>query len=460
MLDIFSSSLVEIARAIRNKEISSAEAVDACLRRIEEVNPSLNAVVTLAEDARERARAADEALARNDEVGPLHGVPMTIKDSLDTAGVVSTWGTPGRRNYVPEADATAVARMKAAGAILLGKTNTSEFTLSFFTNNPIFGPTRNPYDPERMSGGSSGGAAAIVAAGGSPVDLGTDTGGSVRLPAHFCGIAGIRPTTGRVPRTGHAVPFGGLPDALTQVGPLARRVDDLQLVLEIIAGPDGVDPYIVPMPLRDPSAVTLKGLRVVYFTDNGLATPTPETVATVERTVGALAGAGCHVEEAQIPGVEQTGLLLRGVLRAMGAAWERAALARAGTSLEETSMSFVHTAKPLSPEEFVQMWDDLDAFRSRTLQWFQQYDLIVSPVNATPALPVGPVEEQILNFTYTMTHNLTGWPSAVVRAGTSPEGLPIGVQCTAHPWRDDVALAGVGLIEKAFGGWQPTTVRL
>ena len=460
MIDITSSSLTEIARAIRNKMISSVEAVDACLRRIEEVNPTLNAVVTLAEDARERARAADEALARGDAVGPLHGVPMTIKDSLDTAGVVSTWGTPGRRNFVPATDATVVARMKAAGAILLGKTNTSEFTLSFYTNNPIFGPTRNPYDPERMSGGSSGGAAAIVAAGGSPVDLGTDTGGSVRLPAHFCGIAGIRPTTGRVPRTGHAVPFGGLADSFTQVGPLARRVDDLQLVLEVIAGPDGVDPYIIPMPLRDPSAVTLKGLRVAYFTDNGLATPTPETVATVERAIGALAGAGCRIEEAQIPGVEQSQLLLRGVLRATGAAWERAALARVGTSLAETSMGFVHTAQPLSPEELVQMWEDLDAFRSQALQWFQQYDLIVSPVNATPALPVGPVEAQIHNFTYTMTHNLTGWPSAVVRAGTSPAGLPIGVQCTAHPWREDIALAGVGLLEKALGGWRQSTAIL
>jgi amidase len=205
--------------------------------------------------------------------------------------------------------------------------------------------------------------------------------------------------------------------------------------------------------------VTLKGLRVAYFTDNGLATPTPETVATVERAIGALAGAGCHVEEAQIPGVEQSQSLLRGVLRATGAAWERAALASAGTSLEETSMRYVHTAEALSPENLVRMWDNLDIFRSRALQWFQQYDLIVSPVNATPALPVGPVEEQIHNFTYTMTHNLTGWPSAVVRAGTSPTGLPIGVQCTAHPWREDIALAGVGLLEKAFGGWrQPTAI--
>lgn len=452
--DILTSSLTEIARAIRTKEVSALEVTEMHLRRIEEVNPKLNAVVTLAADARDRARAADEALARGEVWGPLHGVPMTIKDSFDTAGVVSTWGTPGRRSFVPDKDATAVARMKKAGAILLGKTNTSEFTLSFFTNNPIFGPTRNPYNPEHMSGGSSGGAAAIVAAGGSPIDLGTDTGGSVRLPAHFCGIAGIRPTTGRVPRTGHAVPFGGLADLLTQVGPLARRVEDLDLVLRIIAGPDGVDPYIAPVDLRDPAAVKLAGLRVAFHTDNGLAAPTAETAATVERVIGALAGAGCRVEEATIPGVEQSRDLLRGTLRAGGCAWEKKALARAGTSLDESSMTFVHTAKALTAEELVDLHENLDAFRSGALKWFQNYDLIVAPVNAAPAPPVGPVEEQLLNFTYTMTHNLTGWPSAVVRAGASPEGLPIGVQITAHPWREDVALAAAAHVERVFGGWQ------
>jgi amidase len=452
--DMLFSSLVGLAHAIRNKEISSVEAVDACLHRIEDVNPTLNAVVTFAGDALDRARAADEALARDEVWGPLHGVPMTIKDSFDTAGVVSTWGTPGRRSFAPEKDATAVARMKGAGAILLGKTNTSEFTLSFFTNNPIFGPTLNPYNPERMSGGSSGGAAAIVAAGGSPIDLGTDTGGSVRLPAHFCGIAGIRPTTGRVPRTGHAIPFGGLADLLTQVGPLARRVEDLHLVLRIIAGPDGVDPYIAPVDLRDPADVKLAGLRVAFHTHNGLAAPTPETIATIERVVGALAGAGCRVEESSIPAVELSRDLLRGVLRAGGCAWEKSALAKAGTSLDETSMTFVHTAKALTAAELVNLQDQLDSFRSDALQWFQNYDLIVAPVNAAPAPPVGPVEDQILNFSYTMTHNLTGWPTAVVRAGTSPEGLPIGVQITAHPWREDVALAAAAYVERIFGGWQ------
>lgn len=454
MTDLIFSSATEIARRIREREVSSAEVVEACLRRIAQVNPALNAVVALAEDAHERAREADAALHAGELWGPLHGVPMTIKDSFDTAGVVSTWGTVGRRNFVPDTDATAVARMKAAGAILLGKTNTSEFTMSFYTNNRLFGPTRNPYNSERMSGGSSGGAASIVAAGGSPIDLGTDTGGSVRLPAHYCGIAGIRPTSGRVPRTGHAISFGGLADLLTQVGPLARRVEDLALALSIVAGPDGIDPYITPMPLGDYREVELAGLRVAYFTDNGVAAPTAETAAGVERVAGALAGAGCRVEESRPPGMEQIIPLVRGLLGATGRAGLKLALERAGTSLDETNLDFVSTAKALGPEELELFLEQVDRFRSEALTWFQPYDLLIAPVNAGPALPVGEVEDRIADFTYTALHNLTGWPSAVVRVGTSPEGLPIGVQFTAQPWREDVALAGAAYAEKVFGGWQ------
>ncbi|MFQ5790870.1 MAG: amidase, partial [Acidobacteriota bacterium] len=202
------SSAASLARAIRGKKVSSEEVVRACLARIEVVNPHLNAVVTLvAEASLARAREADAALARGELQGPLHGVPMTIKDSLDTAGVITTGGTRGRASFVPTEDATVVARLRAAGAVLLGKTNTPELTLSFETDNDVYGRTNNPYDLTRTPGGSSGGAAAILAAGGSPLDLGSDTGGSIRLPCHFCGIVGMKPTGGRVPRTGHIIPF-------------------------------------------------------------------------------------------------------------------------------------------------------------------------------------------------------------------------------------------------------------
>ena len=234
--------------------MSAVEIAEAHLRRIDEVNPKLNAVVQLAsERAMDEARAADAALARGESLGPLHGVPITIKDSHDTEGIVSTGGTMGRKDFVPEADATAVARMRAAGAIVLGKTNTPELTLSFETNNLVYGQTNNPYDVGRTPGGSSGGAGAIIAAGGSAMDLGTDTGGSIRVPSAFCGLAGLKPTSGRVPRTGHIVPWGlGGLDSLTTIGPMARFVEDLWLAFPIIAGPDGIDPFIHPVSSRRP----------------------------------------------------------------------------------------------------------------------------------------------------------------------------------------------------------------
>jgi amidase len=209
--------VTELAEAIRAKHVSSLEVVRACLRRIAEVNPTINAVVRLADDAEDRARTADAALAAGAEHGPLHGVPFTIKDSLDTAGLVTTAGTTGWAGRVPGRDATVVARLKAAGGILLGKTNTPEFTWSDETDNLVYGRTNNPYDPERTPGGSSGGPGAIVAAGGSPFDIGSDTGDSIRQPSHVCGIAGIKPTSGRVPRTGHTPSFRGILESLTQL---------------------------------------------------------------------------------------------------------------------------------------------------------------------------------------------------------------------------------------------------
>ena len=232
------SSVSALARAVQAKQVSSMEVVQACLDRIDQVNPQLNAVVQLAATrALEEAREADEALARGESNGPLHGVPMTIKDSLDTAGLISTGGTKGRESFIPQQDATVVRRLREAGAILLGKTNTPEFTLSFETNNLIYGRTNNPYDTSRTPGGSSGGAAAIVAAAGAPFDIGSDFGGSIRLPSHLCGIAGLKPSSGRVPRTGHIYPFGGVQDSFQQIGPLARYVEDLALILPLIAGP-------------------------------------------------------------------------------------------------------------------------------------------------------------------------------------------------------------------------------
>src|SRR5260370_22921947 len=254
--ELVSLSATALARRIRDKKISAVEAVRASIARIEAVNPRLNAVVhTCFERALREAREADDLLAKGSPRGPLHGVPMTIKDSLDTEGVVTTGGTVGRLHYVPRKDATAVARLRKAGAILLGKTNTPEFTLAGggipgvnAAANIIYGISRNPYDQTRTTSGSSGVAGAIVAARGVPFDIGTDWGGSIRGPAHANGIAGIKATTGRVASTRHIVDYGGLYDSWQQVGPLARRVEDLTLMMPIIAGPDFRDPRSCPCP--------------------------------------------------------------------------------------------------------------------------------------------------------------------------------------------------------------------
>ena len=243
---IISSSASELAAAIRSKKLSSKEIVEAHLERIAAVNPKLNAIVQLTADtARKEAEEADAAIARGDIKGPLHGVPMTIKDTLETSGVICTGGTKGRANYVPKADASAVARLRAAGAIFLGKTNVPELAGAIESDNLVYGRTNNPYDLARTPGGSSGGEAAIIAACGSPLGLGTDAGGSIRIPAHFCGLAAIKPTSGRVPRTGQFPQPMGARAPVFHVSLIARHVEDLALALPIISGPDFRDASIV-----------------------------------------------------------------------------------------------------------------------------------------------------------------------------------------------------------------------
>src|SRR3979490_715476 len=272
--DITSASAGELAEAIRSKRLSSKTIVEAHLDRIARVNPKLNAIVQLTADAaRKEADEADAALARGQIKGPLHGVPVTIKDTLETTGVICTGGTKGRANFVPKADATAVARLRNAGAIILGKTNVPELAGALESDNLIYGRTNNPYDLTRTPGGSSGGEAAIIAACGSPLGLGTDAGGSIRIPAHFCRLAAIKPTSGRVPRTGQfPMPLGAAHPRF-HVSLIARRVQDLALALPVIAGPDFRDHSIVGMPLGDPAKVVIGDLKVAYFDDDGVAAP-------------------------------------------------------------------------------------------------------------------------------------------------------------------------------------------
>jgi len=458
MDDLVFRSAAWMAQAIRGKQISSVELVNACLQRLEEVNPLLNAVVyPLAESAREQARQADAAQARGESKGPLHGVPMTVKEAWETVDGPCTGGTLGRRNYRAMQDATVVARLKGAGAIALGLTNTPEFSFAFESDNLVYGRTNNPYDVSRTPGGSGGGGAAIIAAGGSPFEPGADMGGSIRLPSHFSGIAGIKPTKGLVPMSGYFPPSWGIPGSLSAAGPMARYVEDLNLLLPLMAGPDGIDFCIAPAPLHDPKSVAMKGLRVAAHTDNGVMKASADTERVLRAAAKALESAGAIVEEARPAGVEQSFHMFMGLLGADGGAGIRSLLQMCGSERAHPYLEgALATLSPISSAELVGMLANLDAWRTGMLSIFRKYDVVLSPVNAYPAVAHGTaVQPDVLPaFSYTIAYNLTGWPGAVVRCGTSAEGWPIGVQAISAPWQDHVALAVVQLLETALGGYQ------
>ena len=398
------------------------------LERIAKVNPKLNAVVQLtAEAARKEADEADGALARGEIKGPLHGVPITIKDTLETAGVICTGGTKGRANYVPKADATAVARLRAAGGIILGKTNVPELAGAYETDNLVYGRTNNPYDLTRTPGGSSGGEAAIIAAGGSPLGLGTDAGGSIRVPAHYCGLAAIKPTSGRVPRTGQfPLPLGAR-SPLAHVSLIARKVHDLALALPIIAGPDFRDHAIVGMPLGDPTKVVLRDLKVAYFDDDGVATPTKDIVGAVRDSAKAFTDAGVKVEESRPLDPAKPGLVYFDISRGDGGAGARAFLKSIGTNEISPLFERALAITPAMPNttEALSAFARWDLFRNSMLRFIENYDALLSPVMPYPALlhGTGWDDDKVIGFGYPQMHNLTGWPTATVRIGTSPEGL-------------------------------------
>jgi amidase len=464
--DITSKSASELADAIRSKKLTSKAIVDAHLDRIAKVNPKLNAIVQLtADSARREAEEADAALGRGEVKGPLHGVPITIKDTLETKGVICTGGTKGRANFVPAADATAVARLRAAGGIILGKTNVPELAGALESDNLVYGRTNNPYDLTRTPGGSSGGESAIVAACGSPLGLGTDAGGSIRVPAHFCGLAAIKPTSGRVPRTGQFPLPMGARNAVFHVSLISRKVEDLALALPIIAGPDFRDHSIVGMPLLDPKAVSLSGLKLAYFEADGVAPPTKEIAAAVRDSAKAFMDAGVKVEENRPPDAAKAATVYHDMSRGDGGAGTRAFLKSIGSDpispLFEQALTHSVAPAMANTTEALAAFVRWDQFRNSMLRFLENYDAILSAVAPYPAMLHGTSfeEEYRRGFGYFQMYNLTGWPTATVRVGTSPEGLPLGVQVAARPWREDVALALVAHLEKTFGGWKmPTAI--
>jgi amidase len=458
MNDIIFQSASTLARSLRARELSSREIVELCLARIEAVNPQINAVVQLcAERALVEADVCDRLAASGDFRGPLHGVPITLKDSLDTAGIISTGGTMGRRDFVPQQDAAVVARLRAAGAVLLGKTNTPELTLSGETNNLIYGRTLNPYDLSRSPGGSSGGSAAIIASGGSALELGSDTGGSVREPAHLCGIVGIKPTSGRTPRSGHIVPYGGVLDSLTQIGPMARYVEDLVLALPIICGPDGEDPMAVPVAMGDPAKVDVHRLRVAWYANNDIVTPDPEIERVVSATAAALQTEVEVLDQRLLPGMRRLVDLTTELRESTNAGAILRLLKRYGTDQPGPDLDGYFSEKSMAASDCVDpvLLEAIDAARSQALAFFKDYDAILCPPSHALARPHGASKKDSFDdWSYMTIHNLLGWPGVSVRAGTSAGGLPVGAQIITAPWREDIALALAQRIESLMGGYQ------
>ena len=458
MHDILALSGTEQARLIRERAISSTELITAELARIDEVNPSLNAAIEiLREPALAAARDVDAGKIR----GPLAGVPFSIKDSIEVAGTVCSAGTLGYRNNPPSThDATLVARLRAAGAIPIARTNLPDLLFAFESDNLIFGRTNNPYNLERTSGGSSGGEAALIAACGSPFGLGSDAAGSVRLPAHYCGIAAIKPTSGRLARTGHVPPAGGWIEMLWQIGPMARQVEDLWTMMPILLGTDGKDRTVVPMPFAGRTDDALSKLRVAFFTDNGIVAADADTRETVHSAANALARVVQSAQEQRPPLIQRSYDLEMELLGIDGGDGLRAFVHSIGSHQTHPLLEgWLAKLKPCRTDiaGFAKFWSALDEFRAAMYGFLKSFDVLVSPVSYSPAVPHGTsVQDSVFpGFSYTMAHNLTGWPAAVVRCGASRDGLPIGVQIAAAPWREDIALAVAEYLESACGGWQP-----
>lgn len=464
--NLTTKSATDLVALIRSRTLSPVEVVEAHLRRIEQVNRSLNAIVTLAEDAVDRARVCEAALMSGNDVGPLHGLPITVKDTIDTAGLRTTSGSRIRAHHLPERDAASVARLKAAGAIILGKTNTPEMAVPYETNNPVFGRTNNPNAPGHTCGGSSGGEAAAIAACLSPAGLGSDLSGSIRVPAHFCGIGGLKPTTARVSMDGHTPAASGVVALGASIGPMARRVEDLALLFKVLAEPTQFEAAQNETGIQDPTLV--RGLRVAWYIDDGGTAVSDEIRAAVHSAAQALAGAGLQTIETVPPGVAK-GSQLWIELFSRAANLEIAALyqgreAEAGPQVARLLREF--DQGPADFEEKIYRAERLAAAvlererrREELLEWMKTTELILAPVGATAAFEHGAERVEVNGksisvfraFGYSQTFNVLGLPSVAVPAGRTASGLPIGVQIVGRPFEERTVLAAAAIIEAALG---------
>ena len=472
------SSATELAAAIRARRTSAAELVELYLARIARHNPSLNAICTLdAAGAQRRAREADAAFSRGELWGPLHGVPMTIKDALETAGMRTTGGHPPLKDYIPQRDAPAVARLRAAGAILLGKTNVPPLSADYRADNPIFGRTNNPWNLDRTPGGSTGGGAAAVAAGLSAFDVGSDLAGSVRTPAHFCGLFGLKPTERRIPNTGHIPEPPGLPRAVRHMnvlGPLARSVEDLALITKTTCGPDDAEWDLAPVPWREASERPLGSYRVAWSTDFGGVAITRDTRDGIQKLAMELARAGCKIEERNPDGFsfdeawETWGEIAIAERAATGGERSRERVAALNATLGEGWAVARGSAKGATATiaDYMAALTRRDRLITVLEKFWAERDALICPVTVSPAIPHVPfgtpidvdrskVPYFIAGTAYTCPFNLTGNPSVVVPLTRSKDGLPIGVQLVGRRWGEPELLALAQKVSLITGPFKP-----
>lgn len=469
MSDVHFLSLCEMAEAMRDRKLSSRELVDAHISRIEQVNPALNAFIhTDFDRARSDASAADETVRRADgseSVGALHGVPISIKSSIDVAGLPCECGSKLRRRYLASSDAPLVQRLRAAGAVILGNTNAPEFLMAWETDNLLYGRTNNPWDLERTPGGSSGGEAAAIASGCSAGGVGSDGGGSIRVPAHFSGICGLKPTPGRIPSTGHYPGSAGPFAQLGVVGPMARTIADVTRLFEVMAGPDPGDPCSAPVPLRSWSDEEIRSLRIGYFAEHDFAPVTPETSAAVRIAAEGLRRQGFEVVEWQPENLDRAWKLWWNLFGRAGQMAFSPMLDGQDADLSPTFRDFrarVAAEPALTATELLDTTLERDVLRGRFLQRMEEFPIVICPVSSVPAFRHGEREwmirgqrvEYLKAMAYSQWFNVLGCPGAVVAVSKSLEGLPIGVQIVGRPWEEEAVLAIAGLIEKAVGGYR------
>jgi amidase len=442
-------SLTKLAELIRKREVSAVEVVEAHLEQISRLNPALNAIVTLAPDAIDRARVVSE--------GILAGLPITVKDTIETAGLRTTSGSRLRADYVPQRDAPAVARLKAAGAIVLGKTNAAEMAMDYNADNPVFGRTLHPHDPKLTPGGSSGGEAVAIATHMSPGGLGSDLAGSIRIPAHFCGICGLKPTVGRVSGEGQFPPSTGPYGLGAAIGPMARTVADVRLLFRALFR-DGFRE-------RD----FRKGLRFAWYGDDGVVPVTQETMQAVGNAATALADAGVGGEERRPPHVERGNeLWLKLFSRASVVQLRQAYAGREdeGGSFVSWRLRTADDTPPPALDEYIVNWMERDRLREELLRWMETTPIIIAPVGATPAYEHDTLKVTVQGktmgtfraFSYAQAFNVFDLPVVTVPAGRSKEGLPIGVQIVGPPFAEDLVLAAAEIVEAACSNDdRPTT---